>query len=56
MLFMAALAAAKRDPKMRAFHERLIANGKKPIVAITAVMRKLVIICNAMSRPTAVAA
>lgn len=56
VLFMAALTAAKRDPKMRAFYERLIANGKKPIVAITAVMRKLVIICNAMLRPTAAAA
>ncbi|MGH7211016.1 MAG: IS110 family transposase [Acetobacteraceae bacterium] len=51
VLFMAALTAAKRDPRMRAFHDRLVANGKKPIVAIVAVMRKLIVICNALLRP-----
>ncbi len=50
VLFMAALTAAKRDPKMAAFYQQLIANGKKPILAITAIMRKLVVICNAMLR------
>ncbi len=50
VLFMAALTASKRDPKMSVFYQRLIANGKKPLLAITAVMRKLVVICNAMLR------
>lgn len=49
-LFMAALAAARSDPAMRAFYKRLCGNGKKPIVAIVAVMRKLVVIANARLR------
>jgi transposase len=55
VLFMAALTASKRDPKLSGFYQRLIANGKKPIVAITAVMRKLIVICNAMLRENALA-
>jgi transposase len=51
VLFMAAMVAAKHDPKLRAFYERLVANGKKKLVALTAVMRKLVVICNAVLRP-----
>ena len=47
LLFMAALTAAKRDPKLSDFYKRLVANGKKPIVAITAVMRKIIVIANA---------
>jgi transposase len=46
-LFMAALAAARSNPQVSAFYKRLISNGKKPIVAITAVMRKLITIANA---------
>jgi transposase len=56
VLFMAALTASKRDPKMSVFYQRLIANGKKPLLAITAVMRKLVVICNAMLRHNEAAA
>ncbi|MFG0245759.1 MAG: IS110 family transposase, partial [Phycisphaerales bacterium JB052] len=33
-----------------AFYTRLVANGKKPKVALVAVMRKLVIIANALLR------
>jgi transposase len=51
ILFMAALAASKHHPALRAFYQRLIAAGKKPIVAITAIMRKIVIIANAKLRP-----
>jgi transposase len=51
VLFMAALTASRRDPKLSAFYQRLIKAGKKPIVATTAVMRKLIIICNAVLRP-----
>ena len=49
-LFMAALSAAKHDPKMKLFFQRLVANGKKPIVAIVAVMRKIIVIANARIR------
>lgn len=50
VLFMAALTASRYEPKLAAFYQRLIARGKKPISAMTAVMRKLVVICNARLR------
>ena len=50
VLFMAALSAAQHDPVMRAFFQRLTAAGKKPIVAITAVMRKIIVVANARLR------
>ena len=46
-LFMATLAAARSNPQIRDFYQRLIANGKKPIVAITAAMRKIITFANA---------
>lgn len=46
-LFIAALSAIRNDKKLKAFYERLIQNGKKKMVAITAVMRKIIIILNA---------
>jgi len=49
-LFMAGLAATRHNPTLRAFYQRLCANGKKPIVALIAVMRKLIIIANARLR------
>lgn len=49
-LFMAALVAARHNPEIRTFFNRLVTNGKKPIVAITAVMRKLIVIANAKIR------
>ena len=49
-LFMAAMAARNHNPHLRAVYQRLIANGKKPIVAITALMRKLITIINARVR------
>jgi transposase len=55
VLFMAALTASRRDPKLSAFYQRLLANGKKKLVAITAVMRKLIVICNALLRPNPIA-
>ncbi len=48
VLYMAALAATRWNPAIRAFHQRLLAAGKKPKVAITACMRKLLTILNAM--------
>lgn len=40
-LYMPALVAIRWEPNVGAFYERLIARGKKPIVAVVAVMRKL---------------
>ena len=50
LLFMAALVAARSNPKLKTIYQRLIANQKKPIVAITALMRKLIVIANAVVR------
>jgi transposase len=50
VLYMAAVAAIRFNPVLRAFYARLKAAGKKPMVAITATMRKLLIALNAMVR------
>lgn len=50
VLFMAALSASQHNPQLRAFYLRLIQAGKKPIVAIVAVARKLITIVNAKVR------
>lgn len=50
MLFMAAMSARRHNPTIRAFHERLIQAGKRPIVAVVACARKLLVILNAMVR------
>ncbi len=47
-LYMAALAASRSNPVIRAFHQRLLAAGKPKKVALTACMHKLLIILNAM--------
>lgn len=47
-LFVAALVAARHNPVLRAFHQRLVAAGKPKLVALTAVARKLLTILNAM--------
>lgn len=49
-LFMAALVAARHNPVLKAFRDRLVAAGKPKIVAIVATMRKLLTILNAMIR------
>ena len=48
VLYMAALAASKFNPVIRNFYERLIQQGKEKKVALTACMRKLLVILNAM--------
>jgi transposase len=45
-LYMPALTAARFNPVLRAFYQRLIAKGKLPKVALTAVMRKLLVYMN----------
>jgi len=46
MLFMCALGAIRRNEQLKAFYEKLISNGKVKMVAIVAVMRKLLIMIN----------
>jgi transposase len=48
VLYMAALSAKKFNPLIRKFYERLIKHGKEKKVALTACMRKLLVILNAM--------
>jgi transposase len=48
VLYMAALAAKKFNPVIKKFYERLIQQGKEKKVALTACMRKLLVILNAM--------
>jgi len=48
VLYMAAIAAIRCNPGFGNFYKRLVAKGKKPKVAITAVMRKLVILANSL--------
>jgi len=48
VLYMAALAAKKFNPVIQKFYERLIKQGKEKKVALTACMRKLLVILNAM--------
>jgi transposase len=46
MLYLAALAAKRCDPGLKAFAQRLLSCGKPPKVAIVAVMRKLIEAAN----------
>jgi len=50
VLYMAALSAVRCNASFRTFHQRLRAAGKKPKVALVAVMRKLVILANTLLR------
>lgn len=49
-LYMAVLVAMRWNPVLRVFYRRLLAAGKKKKVALTACMRKLLVILNAMLR------
>ena len=49
-LYMAALVASRHNPVIRRFYERLCAAGKPKKLALTACMRKLLTILNAMVR------
>ena len=48
VLYMSTLAAVRHNPVLKAFYERLRAVGKAPKVALTACMRKLLTMLNAM--------
>ena len=47
---MAALAATRVTTSLRAFYQRLVAAGKPPKVALTACMRELLVLCNALCK------
>ena len=47
---MAALAARRHNPALKALADRLTAAGKKPKVVLVAVARKLLVIANAILR------
>lgn len=47
-LYMAALSASRHNSCLKTFYDRLIGNGKLFKVAITAVMRKLVVLANTL--------
>lgn len=49
-LYMATVSATRCNPVIRAFYQRLIAAGKPPKLALTACMRKLLVILNAIVR------
>jgi transposase len=48
VLYMAALSASRFNPVIRTFYQRLVQRGKEHKVALTACMRKLLVILNAM--------
>ena len=48
VLYMSTLAATRHNPVIREFYARLLAAGKVKKVALTAGMRKLLTILNAM--------
>jgi transposase len=50
VLYMATAVAIQHNPAVRGFYERLVAAGKPKKVALTASMRKLLLILNAMIR------
>ena len=47
---LGALVAARHNPSLRAFRDRLVAQGKPKLVALIAVARKLITILNAIVR------
>lgn len=42
-LYYPALVASRRDPNVKAYYDKLIARGKKPMQALVAIMRKLLL-------------
>lgn len=49
-LFIAAMVAARHNPTLKAFRDKLVAAGKPKLVALVATARKLVTILNAILR------
>lgn len=51
-LFMIAMTARRFNTQLKEFYEKLVANGKKKMVALVAVMRKIIVILNAKLKIT----
>ncbi|MGH6922989.1 MAG: IS110 family transposase [Propylenella sp.] len=49
-LFLGAMVAARHNPDLKAFRDRLVAKGKPKLVALVATARKLLTILNAIIR------
>jgi transposase len=49
-IYFAALSAARYNAGLRCVYQRLVAAGKRPKVALVAIMRKLVILANTLVR------
>ena len=49
-LFMGAMVAARHNPTLKTFRDKLVTAGKPKLVALVAVARKLLIILNAIAR------
>jgi transposase len=49
-LYMSALVAARHNPVLREVYTRLVAKGKKPKLALTAVMRRLIVRLDAVAK------
>lgn len=47
VLFLAAMAARNSNSALKVFYEKMINRGKKKMVALTALMRKIIVIANA---------
>jgi len=45
-LYMGAMSAIQHNPVLSVFYRRMIDSGKTPMVALTAVMRKMVVLAN----------
>ncbi len=50
ILFMAAMSAARSKTELREYYQGLLARGKKKMVALVALMRKIIVIANARLR------
>ena len=48
ILYMAALSASRMNPILKPLYTRLIASGKPPKLALTAVMRQLLCVMNSL--------
>jgi transposase len=51
-LYMPALVATRFNPDLKAKYAQLIAVGKSAKVALTAIMRKLIVLANALAKAT----
>jgi transposase len=49
-LYMAAIASLRHNPMIKTFYDKLIDAGKPPKLALTACMRKILVILNAMMK------